>query len=140
VIPHSHCSLTRSERKRERWTLSPDFVSHKAQGYFNGLQHLTDARQELLLYRNTGITMRAPVLIMVVMADEQEVPICSRKINTLSLEPLEGRVLAVAGGDGSLTLWDIRKLDAKAEAVAAVKHSKTCLSAYFAPDGEIKRR
>lgn len=65
----------------------------------------------------------------------QEVPICSRKINTLSLEPLEGRVLAVAGGDGSLTLWDIRKLDAKAEAVAAVKHSKTCLSAYFAPDG-----
>lgn len=48
-------------------------------------------------------------------------------------------MLAVAGGDGSLTLWDVRKLDPKAEVVASVRHSKTCLSAYFAPDGASSR-
>lgn len=65
----------------------------------------------------------------------QEVPICTRKINTLSLEPSEERMLAVAGGDGSLTLWDVRKLDPKGEAIASVRHSKICQSAFFAPDG-----
>ena len=42
-----------------------------------------------------------------------------------------------SSSDNSLAVWDLRKLtDAgKLKSVASGVHSKTCQSAYFAPDG-----
>ncbi len=34
----------------------------------------------------------------------------SRKVNTISLEPGEGRLLATSSTDGSVAIWDVRKL------------------------------
>lgn len=60
---------------------------------------------------------------------------CGKKVNTLHLEPGAERLLAAAGGDGSVALWDVRKLGPEAQAVATAVHSHTCQSAFFAPDG-----
>ncbi len=65
---------------------------------------------------------------------------CAKKVNTLHLEPGEERLLAVAGGDGTVALWDIRKLGPKATTVASAEHANTCQSAFFAPDGARRPR
>ncbi len=65
----------------------------------------------------------------------QEVAVCAKKVNTLHLEPGAERQLAVACGDGSVALWDVRQLGPTAQAVATAVHSHTCQSAFFAPDG-----
>ena len=42
-----------------------------------------------------------------------------------------------SSSDNSLAIWDLRKLSdaGKIKSVASGVHSKTCQSAYFAPDG-----
>lgn len=40
-----------------------------------------------------------------------------------------------SSSDNSLAVWDLRKLGKKMESAASAVHSKTCQSAYFAPDG-----
>lgn len=42
-----------------------------------------------------------------------------------------------SSSDNSLAVWDLRKLSdsGKIKSVASGVHSKTCQSAYFAPDG-----
>lgn len=60
---------------------------------------------------------------------------CAKKVNTLHLEPVAERLLAVACGDGSVALWDVRQLGPKAKPVATAVHTNTCQSAFFAPDG-----
>ena len=44
-----------------------------------------------------------------------------------------------SSSDNSLAVWDLRKLSdsGKIKSVASGVHSKTCQSAYFAPDGNL---
>ncbi|KAK9842270.1 hypothetical protein WJX81_003820 [Elliptochloris bilobata] len=58
-----------------------------------------------------------------------------KKINTLHVEPGGRQELLSASADGSLAVWDLRRLGPKAKALAIAGHSYTCQSAYFAPDG-----
>lgn len=44
-------------------------------------------------------------------------------------------MLVSSCGDNSLAVWDLRKFGKGAKAVAVTAHSRTCQSAYFAPDG-----
>ena len=69
----------------------------------------------------------------------QAINLHNKKINTLHVEPLAERELASSCSDGSIALWDVRKLaSADGGAVqpsATAGHSFTCQAAYFAPDG-----
>ena len=53
------------------------------------------------------------------------------------VEPGGRQELLSASADGSLALWDLRRLGPKAKALATAGHSYTCQSAYFAPDGAL---
>ena len=55
------------------------------------------------------------------------------------VEPGGAQQLLSASADGSLAVWDLRKLGPKAKALATAGHAYTCQSAYFAPDGEPPR-
>jgi hypothetical protein len=39
-------------------------------------------------------------------------------------------------GDGTVALWDVRKLAQGTKPVASAGHSYSCQAAFFAPDGE----
>ncbi len=52
------------------------------------------------------------------------------------MAPGEDALLLSSSGDGSAAVWDLRQLSAKSTPVASATHGSTCLSAYFAPDGE----
>jgi WD40 repeat protein len=69
----------------------------------------------------------------------QAVNLHDKKINTLHLEPLSERELASSCSDGSIAVWDVRKLAAAngdaVQPTATAGHSFTCQAAYFAPDG-----
>lgn len=51
--------------------------------------------------------------------------------------PGEEHFFVSSSSDNSLAVWDLRKLSdaGKIKSVASGVHSKTCQSAYFAPDG-----
>ena len=69
----------------------------------------------------------------------QAINLHDKKVNTLHLEPAGERELASSCSDGSLAVWDVRKLTSAAggvvQPVATARHSFTCQSAYFAPNG-----
>ncbi|PNH10915.1 WD repeat domain-containing protein [Tetrabaena socialis] len=79
-----------------------------------------------------------------------------RKINTLHLEPSSCQLLASSASDGTVCIWDVRRLDAAAAAAGAggggggkggkgqakeckalcvLRHAKSCHAAYWAHDG-----
>jgi WD repeat-containing protein 76 len=58
-----------------------------------------------------------------------------RKVNSLSLEPLHGRLLASSATDYNVCIWDVRKLGKGCKPLETLEHNKSCQSAYFAPDG-----
>ena len=53
------------------------------------------------------------------------------------VEPGKELEILTASSDNSMSVWDLRKLDEKGkrQPLATTVHSKTCQSAYFAPDG-----
>ena len=51
------------------------------------------------------------------------------------MEPGGRQELLSASADGSLAVWDLRRLGPKAKALSSAGHSYTCQSAYYAPDG-----
>ena len=53
----------------------------------------------------------------------------------MQMEPGSENSLLSSSGDGSLSIWDIRKLGPKAKPLASHQHSKTCNSAYWSPTG-----
>eukprot|EP00198_Chlamydomonas_reinhardtii_P010358 XP_001699695.1 predicted protein [Chlamydomonas reinhardtii] len=81
--------------------------------------------------------------------------ICSRKINSLHLEPSGAPLLATSCSDGSVGVWDIRMLErgvagvvaaakaggsggsigAKTKPLSLLQHAKSCHAAYWAPNG-----
>ncbi|KXZ50254.1 hypothetical protein GPECTOR_17g892 [Gonium pectorale] len=77
--------------------------------------------------------------------------LCDRKINTLHLEPSAGSpLLASSASDGTVCIWDLRRLGAAAQpaggsggakgghhakALSVLRHGKSCHAAYWAPDG-----
>ncbi|KAK3278453.1 hypothetical protein CYMTET_13611, partial [Cymbomonas tetramitiformis] len=56
-----------------------------------------------------------------------------KKLNTVSLEPGEERVLATATGDGTVRVWDVRKLAPGVKPLATLPHQKSVQSAVFDP-------
>lgn len=67
----------------------------------------------------------------------QAVGLHDKKVNTLHLEPGAERELASSCSDGSVAVWDVRKLASggAVQPIATAGHSFTCQSAYFAPNG-----
>ena len=53
----------------------------------------------------------------------------------LQMEPGSENTLLSSCGDGSFSVWDVRKLGRKMRPVATESHWKTCSSAYFSPTG-----
>lgn len=53
------------------------------------------------------------------------------------VEPGAEQQLLSASANGSLAIWDLRRLGPKAKALATASHAYTCQSAYFAPDGAL---
>ena len=51
----------------------------------------------------------------------------------LQVEPGSQSQLLGSCGDGSFTIWDLRKLGPKMKALAAAQHSRACNSAYWSP-------
>ncbi len=66
----------------------------------------------------------------------QEISLHEKKINTIHLEPGSEQLLVTSVGNGTVALWDARKLAKGAQPVAAGGHSYSCQAAYFAPDGD----
>lgn len=66
----------------------------------------------------------------------QEISLHEKKINTVHLEPGAENLLVTGIGNGTVALWDARKLAKGASPVASGGHSFSCQAAYFAPDGE----
>ena len=66
---------------------------------------------------------------------------CHKLLNSSSgfsqVEPGKELEILTASSDNSMSVWDLRKLDEKGkrQPLATTVHSKTCQSAYFAPDG-----
>lgn len=58
-----------------------------------------------------------------------------KKVNTLSIEPLQEQVFATASTDTSIRLWDLRAWGKGAKPLATAGHSQACQAALFAPDG-----
>ncbi|KAL4433964.1 hypothetical protein ABPG75_000405 [Micractinium tetrahymenae] len=58
-----------------------------------------------------------------------------KKINTVSIEPLQEQVFATASTDTSIRLWDLRAWGKGAKPVATAGHSQACQAALFAPHG-----
>ena len=69
----------------------------------------------------------------------QAINLHDKKVNTLHLEPAAEKELASSCSDGSVALWDVRKLTASSigvvQPIATAGHSFTCQAAYFAPNG-----
>ena len=53
------------------------------------------------------------------------------------VEPGNETCILAACGDGSLSIWDVRKLGPKMKPLAETRHYKTCNSAYFSPTGAL---
>lgn len=67
----------------------------------------------------------------------QEISLHEKRINTIHLEPGSEQLLVTSVGNGTVALWDTRKLAKGAQPMAAGGHSYSCQAAYFAPDGDI---
>jgi len=68
---------------------------------------------------------------------QSPVALHSRKVNTLSVCCGRGHLLASAGSDNLVRVWDLRQLGAKAKGVAVheLPHSKSTQAAEWSPDG-----
>ncbi|KAL4441841.1 hypothetical protein ABPG77_003757 [Micractinium sp. CCAP 211/92] len=58
-----------------------------------------------------------------------------KKVNTVSIEPLQEQVFATASTDTSIRLWDLRAWGKGAKPLATAGHPQACQAALFAPDG-----
>ncbi|EFJ46944.1 hypothetical protein VOLCADRAFT_117976 [Volvox carteri f. nagariensis] len=59
--------------------------------------------------------------------------ISQRKINSVHLEPFREILLASTSSDGSICIWDVRKVSHKP--LSVLHHARSCHSAYWAHDG-----
>jgi hypothetical protein len=82
----------------------------------------------------TVIDLRAPAAVA------SGLPIHDRKVNTLALEPGRGELLASACSDGTVKVWDARRLGGggggkRPAPLGALGHAKSSQGAAWAPGG-----